>query len=150
MATNHNSSHVVPPCSSLLLGARLLEAGSSQQPREWNNKQAIATSVFYCTQTGRREVNRALGFITNWWLPLLCCTQIKKINKPIYISKTIQSNIIVQGADNGLMFFSSRLLAKVKVFLDVTQSHYNLLFKPWSMKNTGPSAVPSGLEPRNI
>lgn len=40
-----------------------------------------------------------------------------------------------QGADNGLMFFSSRLLAKVKVFLDATQSHYNLLFKPRSTKN---------------
>lgn len=61
--------------------------------------------------------------------------QIKKINKPIYISKTIQSDIMLQGTDNGLMFFSSRSLAEVKLFLDITQSHYNLLFKSWSMKN---------------
>lgn len=61
--------------------------------------------------------------------------QIKKINKPIYISKTIQSAMTVQSADKELMFFSSRSLAEVKFFLDVTQSHYNILFKSCSVKN---------------
>lgn len=135
MATNHNSSRVVPPRSSPVLGAELLETASSQQPSQWNNKQATATSVFCCTRTGRRKVNKALGFITNWWLPLTMLHQIKKINKPIYISKTIQSNIMVQGADNRRMFFCSRSQAEVKFFLDVTQSHYHLLLKSQSMKN---------------
>lgn len=36
-----------------------------EQPSEWNNKQVMATSGFYCTQSRKRKVNGALGFIIN-------------------------------------------------------------------------------------
>lgn len=133
MATNHNSLRVVPPRSSLRFSEPSCWKFSAAQ---WVEQQTSHCYLSFLLLLGWKEKGQQKTRVYNkLMVTSTMLHQIKKINKPIYISKTLQSDITVQGADNGLMFLSSRSLAEVKFFLDVTQSHYNLLFKSWSMKN---------------
>lgn len=151
MATNHNSSRVVfsstlePAPRSRAVGdwkfsaARRVEQQTSHcylsflLDSDWKEKGQQSTRVY----------NKLM--VTSTMLH-----QIKKINKPIYISKTIQSDITVQGTDKGLMFFSSRSLAEVFSWCNSKSLQppvQNLFYEKCT---SGPSAVPSGLQPRNI
>lgn len=92
MATSHNTSHVLPPCSSLLLRAELLEIGSSWAA-QWVEQQTSNGYVRFLLHSEWKEK----GQRSTWVYSKLMVTstmlhQIKKPNKPIYISKTTQNS----------------------------------------------------------